>query len=128
MRDLGGRGARLPTSCQKADGSKNLDKEPGGTPGEVTLGRLTHTHRNRGPGSVYAFGRGDSVLVLVSRVAVHPYDVALLVPAVVVFFVFSVGDSWRTAVVFIWQTKYLICQNGPLRSWSQSSFHDLSYR
>lgn len=112
VRDLGGLRACLPTSWEQAEGSDDLDTEVGWTPGQETLDRLTHTHRDRGPGPVDAFGRGDSVLVLVPRLAADPNDLALLVPAARAFFVGSVGDSWRLAIVFIWQTKDSISQNG----------------
>lgn len=87
---------------------RNLDEVSRRTLGEVTSGRLTHTHRNRGPRSVYALRRGESVLVFVSRVAGHPNDLALLVPALGVNVVCSFWGGWWSAIVFIWETKSLI--------------------
>lgn len=101
--------------------SESWSRSPDWTPAEVTLDTLTHTHRKRGPGPVDALGRGHSVLVLVSWVAAHPDDLALLVPAAGHLFVGPLEDSWRTAVVLIWQTEYLIFQNGSMRNRSQ--FH-----
>lgn len=69
----------------------------------MACGTLTDAHRNGGPRSVYALGRGDSVLVFASWVAGHPNDVTLLVPAHGVFVVFSVENGRWAAVVFIWE-------------------------
>lgn len=69
----------------------------------MTCSTLTDTHWNGGPGSVYALGRGDSVLVFASWVAGHPNDITLLVPAHGVLVVFSVENGWWTAIVFIWE-------------------------
>lgn len=116
-------------ACQNSCEKGWVGQKPGqGAQKDTSDAGLTCSHTPEPKTTFHALGCSASVLVLVSQVAAHPNDLTLLLPAFVVFFVFSIGDCWRTTIVLFWQTKYLIPQNGSMTNRSQSSFQKLSYK